>query len=105
MSTNVSLISIIFLGAIIASPPSQAVDIRLATQPFGNALTVKGEPFIHCVMAELNQTFKISYMPWRRAQSKTEQGDFDGFFMASQNKVRDVYATLSSPFFQLNGYI
>ena len=99
MPTKLSLLTMIFLGVLFASQRLVAMDIRLATQPAGSTLTIKGEPYINCAMAKLNQSFTINYMPWKRAQSDTKLGHADGFFMASQNKDRDAYATLSDPIF------
>lgn len=53
---------------------------------------------VACVMARINQPFKIIKLPWARAQYNTEHGSLDGFFAASQNEVRDSYATLSELF-------
>ena len=99
MFSKLSLLTMIFLGVLFASQHLLAIEIRLATQPAGSALTLKGEPYINCAMASLNQAFKIKYMPWKRAQIETKKGVSDGFFMASQNEERDVYATLSEPIF------
>ncbi len=67
MSTKLSLLTMIFLGVLFASQRLVAMDIRLATQPVGSTLTIKGEPYINCAMAKLNQSFTINYMPflWR----------------------------------------
>ncbi len=53
---------------------------------------------VSCVMNKLNQPYTITQLPWSRAQYLTESAQLDGFFSASKNKVRDTYATLSTPF-------
>jgi len=72
--------------------------IKLATQRAGSLLTTAGEPLVHCAMGKANMPYEIIKVPWERAQRDTEQGLFDGFFMASRNSRRDEYATWSTPF-------
>jgi len=98
MFTKWILLAMIYLGVFHCFQPLVAKEIKLATQPVGNALTKQGEPYIICAMGMLNQSFKVSRIPWKRAQMGTKYGEYDGFFMASKNKDRDVYATFSEPF-------
>ena len=51
-----------------------------------------------CIMSRINQPFIIHKLPWKRAQEETKAGTLDGFFSASRNEDRDVYATLSKVF-------
>ncbi len=55
-----------------------------------------------CIMVRMNQPFVIKKVPWKRAQEETRTGALDGFFSASQNKIRDRYATLSKVFLPQN---
>ncbi len=48
--------------------------------------------------------YKFVDTAWKRAQTGTEHGDFDGFFMASRNIVRDAYAVPSSPLIESEWY-
>lgn len=73
-------------------------EIKLATQREGNLLSEKGQPYIKCAMGMINQPYKNIRVPWKRAQLGTEKGEYDGFFMASKNDKRDVYAIQSEVF-------
>jgi len=53
---------------------------------------------VACIMARINQPFTIHKRPWKRVQFETKVNHLDGFFSASQNEVRDNYATLSDVF-------
>jgi len=53
---------------------------------------------VACIMARINQPFTIHKKPWKRVQFETKVNHLDGFFSASQNEVRDSYATLSNLF-------
>lgn len=74
-----------------------------------NGVTLVGEvkriaahgPFVECAMAALNRDLHLQGVPWERAQHGTENGIYDGFFMATQNHTRDYYATLSDGFFNI----
>lgn len=50
---------------------------------------------LYCVFEKLNIPFEVEVLPWKRAQKKVEDGLADGFFSASWNKKRDLYATRS----------
>ncbi|MEH6347086.1 MAG: transporter substrate-binding domain-containing protein [Bermanella sp.] len=93
---------ILLIVALTLGMPSvgqvNAKEIRLATQAPANALTKQGQPYIRCAMEKLNQPYTVKGIPWKRAQKATEQGHYDGFFMASKTQKRDKYATLSQPF-------
>ncbi|WP_419903427.1 substrate-binding periplasmic protein [Kiloniella sp.] len=78
--------------------PTFAADKKLILAAEKNsALVKKAKPLIDCALKRMNQAYQILETPWKRAQIWTEQGRFDGFFMASQNKNRDSYATFSHP--------
>ena len=78
--------------------------ILLARQPGWSSLSNTGEPFIQCAMEKVNQPYEIIHIPWERAQWGTKTGAYDGFFMASQNQSRDVYATFSHPFVMIRWF-
>ena len=86
------------LSCVVAHGQTIDSDIRLATQTPANALSKQGIPYIRCAMEKLKQPYTVESIPWKRAQKATEQGHYDGFFMASKTKKRDKYATLSQPF-------
>lgn len=50
---------------------------------------------VQCVLEKMNQPYEIKVYPWKRAQKMVENGEAQGFFSASQNHVRDEYATIS----------
>lgn len=81
---------IIKLGSKAAWPP-----YHLETRRGADGIAVRA---LACVMARLNQPYIIDKLPWKRAQSQTEIGALDGFFIASQNNERDSYAVLSALF-------
>lgn len=54
---------------------------------------------IECVMNQLKQPYEITVFPWVRAQKLVESGEFDAFFVASENEERNKYAKLSNPLF------
>ena len=99
---------IVLITAFIFGMPSMGQVIpkavRLATQTPANALTEQGLPYIRCAMEELKQPYTVESIPWKRAQKATEQGHYNGFFMASKTKKRDKYATLSQPFIVINWF-
>ena len=87
---------LLLLSAFLNCASSQGTELRLATQPKGSSLTALGEPYVRCALKYLKQPYTLDRIPWKRAQESTEQGHYDGFFMASKNKTRDKYATLSN---------
>ncbi len=98
MFTKWILLAKITFAVLCYSNLLVAKEIKLATQPIGNTLTKQAEPYINCAMSMLDQPFKIYRVPWKRAQVSTKFDKYHGFFMASKNKERDTYATLSEPF-------
>ncbi|MEE8432218.1 MAG: transporter substrate-binding domain-containing protein [Candidatus Desulfatibia sp.] len=79
-----------------------AGEIKLATQREGHRLSAESEPIVRCAMDMINQPFTITKMPpWERAQRGTENGTFDGFFIATKNDKRDSYAVISEPMFTI----
>lgn len=79
---------------------ANSVELKLATETI-RSLNQKGLPYIECAFSKLEHSYKITYMPWARAQFSTKHGLYDGFFMASRNNKRDEYAVLSEPFFNI----
>ncbi|WP_394205330.1 substrate-binding periplasmic protein [Shewanella waksmanii] len=55
---------------------------------------------LECVMGQLQQDYRVEFVPWGRAQSGTAQGHYDGFFAASSHQGRDEYAILSDTFIE-----
>ncbi len=53
---------------------------------------------VACIMARINQPFVIEKKPWKRVQFETKNHKLDGFFAASKNDKRDVYAVQSEVF-------
>lgn len=50
---------------------------------------------VACAFAGMARDFEIHIVPWKRAQIEVERGTADGFFAASRNAQRDVYAVMS----------
>jgi len=82
--------SIRFATAII--PPYQILDKD-------DMLTGSSIRIVECVMQLLKQPHEINVFPWVRAQKLVENGEFDAFFIASENETRNQYAKLSEPLF------
>jgi len=87
------------MSGVVATEASET--LRLATGTT-LSLTQKAMPYLECALTNLEQPKAITSMPWARAQIATEQGLYDGFFMASRNHKRDQYAVLSEPFFNID---
>lgn len=81
--------------------PGGADEIRLATQPKGHRLSVESRPYVECALKAMGRAYTIEQVPWKRAQRETEAGAYDGFFIATRNDKRDVYAVFSSPFYAI----
>lgn len=64
----------------------------------GSPLIKSAYPLLKCAFDKLAQNYEIIERPWKRAQFKTRDGQYDGFFMASKNETRDSYAVFSYPF-------
>lgn len=90
-----TLVCVVFV--LVASTASQAAEIRLARED-NKGLADIGKSYLKCAMAKIERAYAIDRVPWKRAQSGTETGNYDGFFMATQNGKRDKYAVLSWPF-------
>jgi len=99
---NVGFLAVILLAF---AGPVWAVDdaLKLARQP-GAAVTNKALPVLTCILEELKQPFEFIEVPWKRAQAGTQNGTYDGFFIASRNKKREAYATSSSPLLDTEWY-
>ena len=91
MGKSMNKPGMIFL-LMLLTLPAAAGEIRLAKQREGNKLSEEGEPFVRCAMDLLSEMYTITRGPWGRAQRGTEDGIYDGFFMAAKNKKRDAYA-------------
>ncbi len=51
-----------------------------------------------CIFEKLSIPWQVDVFPWARAQHVGKEQQYDGFFIASKNGERDVYATISAPF-------
>ncbi|WP_083652015.1 transporter substrate-binding domain-containing protein [Photobacterium proteolyticum] len=52
---------------------------------------------LKCIMKVMQQPYQITMTDWDRAQILVEVGEHHGFFLASQNAIRDKYADYSLP--------
>lgn len=52
---------------------------------------------VKSILNKMNYRCTIEVLPWKRAQLLVERNEADGFFSASQNHLRDKYATISAP--------
>lgn len=59
-------------------------------------LTGKSVSVLKCTFEQLNVPFEIDVMPWARAQLMVKNNQADGFFSASWNATRDIYAVRSN---------
>ena len=50
---------------------------------------------VECVLGKMNQPYKITVYPWKRAQFMVENEEYHGFFSASKNDTRDQYSVQS----------
>lgn len=50
---------------------------------------------VSCAFTGMGRDLEIHIVPWKRAQIEVERGLADGFFAASRNAQRDVYAVMS----------
>lgn len=81
------------------SPLSASNEVTLAGETQHTAIQ---SPFVKCAFEAIGRDVRIVAVSWTRAQHGTKNGDYDGFFMAAQNKDRDLYATLSKPFYEID---
>ena len=51
---------------------------------------------VHCSLKKMSIQLEISVLPWKRAEKAASEAVVDGFFAASQNSVRDDFATMSA---------
>jgi len=92
-------LSIFLLGALLFSHSETiAREIILAGE---TERIIQHAPFVDCTFSQLDYKYRTVAVPWKRAQASTQNGIYDGFFMATQNEHRDSYATLSDPFFEI----
>lgn len=52
---------------------------------------------LRCVLNKMPFEYEIKVVPWMRAQKLVESNQATAFFAASQNKIRDSYATITLP--------
>ena len=52
----------------------------------------------------MDRKLRLEAVPWKRAQHGTKNGVYDGFFLASQNEIRDKYAVLSDGFYNIDWF-
>lgn len=97
------LLAAFILGALVvlkAGSAAASEEIRFATE-LVRALHQKGEPYIECAIGKMERRYQVSSVPWARAQLGTQHGEYDGFFVASQNSKCSQYAVFSEPFFNI----
>lgn len=99
----------LFAGAMmglfgLSSAAQERAPIRLATQilpPY--QMIENGEMSgiavdrVRCALDKMSQPYELHMMDWSTAQLMTENGDMDGFFVASQNSARERFAVSSGP--------
>ncbi|WP_426417668.1 transporter substrate-binding domain-containing protein [Aestuariirhabdus sp. LZHN29] len=55
---------------------------------------------VRCILGHMGIELEIELLPWARAQKRVQNGKGDGFYAASENALRNQYATLSAPILQ-----
>jgi len=95
----------LLLGLVFSLPLSATEKIILTTnilkpyQYLNNQQQLTGiaiEP-IKCALNLMQQPYEFKVYPWSRAQAYVAAQEAQGFFIASQNAQRDLYATVSIP--------
>ncbi len=95
------LLLCIFMNTTYAAMPKNVAFATVDSPP--NHIQVAGEAegpavdALNCIMLKMKQSYTISFLPWRRAQTLVEMGRYDAFFLASRNDGRDAFAVLSEP--------
>lgn len=102
MSKITFLIFICLSLSINYSDASSAKKVLLTTQKWppyqkyeNNVLGGFAVQVVRCVLKKMEQPYEVRVFPWKRAQKMVEYGEAHGFFSASQNEIRDQYATIS----------
>ncbi|MBL4906679.1 MAG: transporter substrate-binding domain-containing protein [Sneathiella sp.] len=98
MAKRTCLILLIFSLLTMLTAQAQS-DIILAHDD--STLNLEGQPTIECVLNKMKTQYSFIKVPWKRAQFGTKDGNYAGFFMASQNSQRNSYATFSQPFMKV----
>jgi len=99
------VLALLFFTSTCAAEKQRSIKFATAIIPpyqflhNGGALKGSSVRIVECVMTLLEQPFDINVFPWVRAQKLVEKGEFDAFFVASENDVRNQYAKLSDPLF------
>ena len=75
-------------------------EMHIATELL-SSLHQRGKPYLDCAFKLMDRPYRITSVPWARAQLGTQKGAYDGFFMASKNAKRDLYAVHSDAFFNI----
>ena len=102
MYKAIPLLSIILLLTLpgVSQQAIATSEIHIATELL-RSLNQRGKPYLDCTFQRMEMPYRISSVPWARAQLGTQKGAYDGFFMASQNAKRDLYAVRADPFFNI----
>lgn len=102
MRTITLLIFICLSLSVNFSDASPTEKILLTTQVWSpyqtyenNVLDGFAVQVVRCVLEKMEQPHEIRVYPWKRAQKMVKAGEAHGFFSASQNQIRDKYATIS----------
>ncbi|BCE00469.1 substrate-binding periplasmic protein [Marinicellulosiphila megalodicopiae] len=65
-------------------------------------LVGKSVSVVQCAFSKLNTLLTIEVLPWARAQHAVKNNFADGFFSASRNATRDIYAVRTSAIAEQN---
>lgn len=88
---------VLVLLFLILSLGNSLGEVTIATQGKDHGLSREAEPIVRCAMNLMETPFSVLETPWLRAQNGTRDGMFEGFFIATENQVRNEYAVLSAP--------
>lgn len=67
-------------------------------------VTKAGFQTVNCAFEEAQLPVLLHDVPWKRAQTGTQSGTYDGFFLGSQNQERANYAVPSDPVYGFKWY-
>lgn len=101
---TVCLINLIFSATAYSEVKIGPPRLLLTTQDWGPYQTFEAGEMggaaldkVKCVLNKMRQPYQLTMTSWSEAQLRVHTGGQHGFFVATQTKERDSYATLSSP--------
>jgi len=105
--STLSMCSVVLAYEFPIKAPATKIVVKFSTAviPPYQVLTsngvIKGTAIslLNCTMRGLGETYRIDVFPWQRAQELVKEGEYDAFFVASENAERNQYAIRSEPFF------